>query len=490
MVDYFENLMQELKKTKKISFLLALLPILFLSLLLIYGLILRPLLFSQPAFPLEIVFILSAVFAITELFLIGYGWREIQQAIVGKLAKAIPAFFILFTIGLIISSWMVSGTIPMLVYYGIKIINPDYLYFLAFLIPVVFSSLTGTSWGSVGTIGVVIIGICGAVGGDPGITAGAIIGGAYFGDKMSPLSDTTNVAALATEVELFDHIQSMMVTTLPSALLAAVSFFALGFIYPPAAHAKTAEATPEFLQSLASMFHFNIALLLPPVIVLIGSIKKKPPIPTLIVSVLTAALLALFFQEFTLADVVQSLYKGFDAAMAPWMASVPESVAALTNRGGLYALIDAITIPFMIFIFIGAIDCINAMPIVVHKIFFFANSRRSTILSSLIATGLTNVMTSNQYATSFVVGEAFKSKYDALRIPRKVLSRSLEDTGTMLESVVPWTTTTVFMVATLNVPFADYWHWQLLSLINFVVAPTVAMLGIGCFYHEMEGRSE
>lgn len=482
--------MTESPKIKETTFFRALLPVLFLLILLVYGLIVRPLVFKQPAFPLEIVFILSAAFAVTVLFWMGHEWEAIQQSIVQKLAKAIPAFFILFAIGLIISSWMICGTIPMLVYYGIKIINPTFLYVLAFLVPVVFSSLTGTSWGSVGTIGVVIIGISGAVGGDAGITAGAVIGGAYFGDKLSPLSDTTNLAALAAEVDLFDHIQSMLITTIPSAVLATILFFALGFIYPPAQNAMSTASGVQFLEALHSIFNFNIALLLPPVIVLYGSIKKKPPIPTLITSVLAAALLALIFQNYTISDVVQSLYKGYHTDMATWVANVPESVATLTNRGGLYALNEAITIAFMIFIYIGAIDHINAMSIVVHRIFFFAKSRATTILASLLATAITNSMTSNQYATSFVVGDAFLSKYDEMKIPRKVLSRSLEDTGTMLESVVPWTTTSVFMVATLGVPWADYWHWQLLSLINFIVAPTLAILGIGCFYHEIDQKGK
>ena len=130
------------------------------------------------------------------------------------------------------------------------------------------------------------------------------------------------------------------------------------------------------------------------------------------------------------------------------------------------------------------------MPTVVSRVFSFARTRSSTILSALAASALTNSLTSNQYATSFIVGDAFRSRFDDLRIPRKVLSRSLEDTGTMIESVVPWTSTAVFMVATLGIPFADYWHWQLLSLINFVVAPLLAITGIGCFYHEMEQTQE
>ncbi|UCD22996.1 MAG: sodium:proton antiporter, partial [Gemmatimonadota bacterium] len=174
---------------KNISFTHALLPILFLAVLVVYGLILRPHFQGLPAFPLEVVFILAAAFAVTELFVLGFKWPDIQRSIVRKLGTALPAFFILFAIGIIISSWMISGTIPMLVYYGIDLISPRFIYLFALLVPAVFSVLTGTSWGSAGTVGVVIIGIAGALGANLGITAGAVIGGAFFGDKMSPLSD-------------------------------------------------------------------------------------------------------------------------------------------------------------------------------------------------------------------------------------------------------------------------------------------------------------
>jgi len=472
--------------TKSVSFSHALLPILFLAVLVTYGLILRPHVLGLTAFPLEVVFILAAAFAVIELFVLGFKWPEIQQSIVQKLATALPAFFILFAIGIIISSWMVSGTIPMLVYFGIDLISPNFIYLFALLVPAIFSLLTGTSWGSAGTVGVVIIGIAGALGANLGITAGAVIGGAYFGDKMSPLSDTTNLAALATDVDLFDHIRSMMVTTFPSTILAAVAFLILGFAYPPASVTGNLAGLAEFQSSLSEMFNFNVFLLVPPLIVLVGSFRKKPIIPTLLSSVLVACMLALLFQRFTLADVLQSLNRGFATDMADWMTIVPERTAELVNRGGLYSMSEAIFVAFLVFFFIGVIDVIDAMRTVVDRVFRFASTRASTILAALGATAFTNAMTSNQYATSFIVGDAFKSSFDKLRIPRKVLSRSLEDTGTMLESLVPWHATSVFMVATLGVAWDQYWHWQLLSLFNFVVAPTLAILGVGCFYHEVD----
>ena len=217
---------------------------------------------------------------------------------------------------------------------------------------------------------------------------------------------------------------------------------------------------------------------------LVGSARKLPTVPTLVVSVLTACALALAFQPFTLADVLQSVYRGFDTAMAPGAVGVTDQVTTLLDRGGLYALIDAVVIAIVVFVFIGAMDHVKAIDTVVDRAFRFATSQPGTVLSTLAAAAVTNSLTSNQYATSFIVADAFKAKYDALRIPRRVLSRSLEDTGTMLESVVPWTPTAVFMVATLGVPYAAYAPWQILSLAGFVIAPVLAITGIGCFYGE------
>lgn len=470
--------------TNKTSFNLAITPIIFLLILIAYGLILRPHFFGQQAFPLEVLFIFTSSFTIGLLIYKGHKWDDIIKSIISKIAKAMPAFLILFSIGLIIGSWIISGTIPMLVYYGLKLINPSYLYILAFIIPALFSLMTGTSWGSAGAIGIVIMGISGAMGAEPGITAGAVIGGAFFGDKMSPLSDTTNMAAIATDVYLFDHIRSMMNTTIPSAIIALSIYLALGFIYPPAMSTSNINSVNEFLSTLDIMFNFNIFLIIPPMIVLYGSFKRKPSIPTIIISMFSAIILAVIFQNYTFDNILQSLYKGFQSDMAVWTNNVPEQVNTLLNRGGLYALSEAVIIAFTVFMFIGAMDHINAMPIVVEKIFKRTKTRAATILSSLAASGITNALTSNQYATSFIVGDAFKLKYDSLKIPRKVLSRSIEDTGTMIESLIPWHPSAVFMVATLGVPFNEYWNWQLLSLINIIIAPTIAVLGIGCFYND------
>ena len=469
---------------KKTSVFHSALPILFLLGMILYGLVIRPYVFEQSIIPLEIVFISAAFFAASHLWYLGYSWDTILTNAIKKLSKGLPTILILFAIGIVIGSWIVSGTIPMFVYYGIKLINPSYIYVLAFIIPIFFSLFTGTSWGSVGTIGVVILGVGTVINADLAIITGAVIGGAYFGDKMSPLSDTTNIAALATDVDLYDHINSMLYTTLPSAIIAAIIYTVLGFVYPAQTLEGDFATMDATLTGITNIFNFNILLLLPVLMVLIGSFKKLPTIPVLLSSSLVACILALIFQQYTFSDVVQTVYKGFHTDMVGQQLLVPESISALFNRGGLYALNDAIIVALFVFLFIGMLDTIEAIPTIVEKVFAFAKSRSSVILSSLIATGITNGMTGNQYATSFIVGEAFKSKYDGLKIPRKVLSRSLEDYGTMIESLIPWHPTALFMVSVMGVAVGDYWYWQLLSLINLVIAPLLALTGIGCFLQD------
>ena len=179
---------------------------------------------------------------------------------------------------------------------------------------------------------------------------------------------------------------------------------------------------------------------------------------------------------------MSSIHKGFNAEMAYWINSSTDNINILFSRGGLYELNEAIIFSIMVFVFIGTIDLIDSMPSIVDRVFSLVKTKAGLIVSSLLTTGFTNSITSNQSATSFIIGDAFKRRYDKYKISRKVLSRSIEDYGTMLESLIPWHATTIFLTATLGVSYSDYWYWQVLSLINLVLAPSLAILGIGCFY--------
>lgn len=477
-------------ETGNIRFSTAIFPLAVFFILLIYGLFVHPVIFKAGMLPLEVLILMAL--SINSVFLMsrGFSWDDIQKSITQKIGESVPVLLILFSIGVLIGSWIVSGTIPMLIYYGISLIDPGWIYIFAFIVCIVFSLLTGTSWGSAGTIGIVMIGISQIYGADLAITAGAVVGGSFFGDKMSPLSDTTNIASLASDVPLFDHIKSMAYTTGPAALLAAIIYLMLSPAFSSSSQTQI-ELTEvkQTMEAIASIFNFNILLLLPLGVVIWGSMKKKPIALTLLFSAWLAMLLAFIFQDFRFNDVFNSFNKGFSVEMAS-INNLDSEVLNILNRGGLYNLIEGIVITILIFAFIGTLDVINAIDVVIKKMMEKLNTPRKTIVAALTTTGVTNLTTSNQYATSFIIGTAFKKQFDKLKIPRKVLSRSIEDAGTMLENLAPWTPSGIFMASTLGISSLQYAPYQFLSLINIVIAYIFAMTGIACFLKENRNESQ
>ncbi len=469
--------------SKEIRFTQAIIPILFFLVVLIFGLFLCPVFLGLEMLPLEVLILIAFSFSSLYIMYLGYSWETIQKHIVKKVSESVNVILILFAIGVLIGSWIVSGTIPMLIYYGISIISPYWIYFFAFLMCIIFSLLTGTSWGSAGTIGIVMMGIADVYGADLCITAGAVVGGSFFGDKLSPLSDTTNVASLATDVKLFDHIRSMLFTTLPSAIVATIIYLFLSYGFGSSLEA-TIESQPknivQTLQALEGIFNFNLILLLPLLIVIWGSIRKKSIVLTLLGSAWTAMLLGVLFQDFSFSNVMTTFKSGFQVSMAESFEGNLEALNIL-NRGGLYNLIEGITSCFLIFAFIGTLEVIGAMDIVLKKLMERLKTRRQLMLTALSSTWITNLTTSNQYATSFIIAEAFRRKYDQLKVPRKVLSRSIEDAGTMMENLAPWTPSGIFMASTLGISALEYAPYQFLSLVNILIAYFFAITGIACF---------
>lgn len=475
-----------------ISFIKAFIPIGFFFLVLVFGLFIQPVILKQGMLPLEVLILMAFTFSCLYLMYLGYDYKTIQDHIVKKVGESIGVILILFSIGVLIGSWIVSGTIPMLIYHGISLVNPNWIYIFTFLVCILFSLLTGTSWGSAGTIGIVMISIAQVYEADLCITAGAIVGGSFFGDKMSPLSDTTNVAALATDTPLFQHISSMIYTTGPAAILAGIIYVWLSPVIS-GVELNSMTNRPELIDStlnaLDGLFNFNILLLLPLVVVVWGSMSRKPIVLTLLGSAWLAMILALIFQNFSFADIMSSFNKGFSTAMAKGY-SGDVKVLNILNRGGLYNLIEGITSCFLIFAFIGTLDVINAIDVVIKNIMDKIKNRPMAVCAALSSTLLTNITTSNQYATSFIIGEAFKKKFNDLKIDRKVLSRSIEDAGTMMENLVPWTPSGIFMASTLGVSALEYAPVQFLSLINIVIAYFFALTGIACFYNRKKDGQE
>jgi len=466
---------------KEIRFLKAFLPIGFFFCLLIYGLFVHPVIMGGSMLPLEIIILLALSFSILYLFKHGYNWNTIEKHIVKKVGEAIPIVLILFAIGVLIGSWIISGTIPMLIYYGISMINPSWIYIFSFLICIIFSLLTGTSWGSAGTIGVVMMGISQVYGADLAISAGAIVGGSFFGDKLSPLSDTTNIASLATDVKLFDHIHSMLFTTGPAAVIAGIIYIFLSPSINATTGVEELSSIKTTLIELEQLFNFNIILLLPLLVVIYGSVTKRPIFITLLSSAWVAMILALIFQSFSLEEVFTGFKSGFNVSMSDIELSKDSKVLNILNRGGLYNLIEGIVVSLLVFAFIGTLDVLNAIEVSIRKLMSMISKPYQLVVACLSATWVTNLTTSNQYATSFIIGTAFKDKFDKMRVDRKVLSRSIEDAGTMMENLAPWTPSGIFMSLTLGVGALEYAPYQFMSLCNIVIAYVFAFTGIAIF---------
>lgn len=484
---------------KKVSFGNALLPILGLVFIMILGLVISPNFNEGAQYSLEAMFIIATVISCVHLMIMGYKWSVIQESILKKLGQLMPAALILLSIGVLIGSWVLSGTIPMLIHFGVDLISVEFIYLTGFLVCAIFSLSTGTSWGSAGTIGVVLMSIGGAIDANLPMLAGAIVAGAYFGDKMSPLSDTTNIAALASDVPLMKHIRSMMNTTIPAALVAITLYIILGFTTGSDA-STSVSAIAELKMGLETLFNIKgfatvIMLLIPVGVVVYGSLKQLPTVPVMISSAVCAMFIAMFVQGYSFIDALNVLVNGFDITTMTDTSLVTsqtalESITTIVNRGGLYSMVSPVIISMMVFIYVGTLDTINAIPVVVDKIFSKIRRKSTTIISTLIATMCTNGLTSNQFATSFIIAETFKPKYEEMKIPKQVLSRSLEDAGTMVENILPWSTTGIYMAATLGVSPVDYAQYQFVFWFGIMFAVILAITGKGCFYNEIEKEEQ
>lgn len=470
-------------RKKEVKFIHALLPVIILFATMIYGLGLRPFLFGQEAFSVEMLMVFISLVVGIEMLYLGFSWKEIEASIVRKLAQAIPAFMIILAIGILVGSWMISGVIPMLVSYGIKLVNPTYLYAICLIVPIIFSTSCGTSWGTMSTIGVVLIGVTNAVGGNPAIATAAIVSGAFFGDKMSPLSDTTNLTALACGISVIDHIKSMMYNTIPAMVIALIGYFILGSIYPPSlVGAADTSVLDTTLGALNQLFNFNILLLLPLIVVIIGSVKGAPTVPVMVTSSVSAVVLGLLFQQYTFGNIVKALTSGYNIQMATWVSGeLPTSVLTILQRGGIYMLSGTIVVGWTIFFFMGSLELINAIPTVVNKMFFFAKTRFSIIVSSLFTGVFIMATMGHVYAAIFLNSDIFKEKFDKAGISRRVLSRSIEDSGTFFDPIFPWTICGVFVATTFGVPTLSYDKFMILPFVNILLSVIYAYTGFAVF---------
>ncbi|HIF9353631.1 TPA: Na+/H+ antiporter NhaC [Photobacterium damselae] len=452
---------------------LALLPLIAMIGLLVIG-------YGVYGLPIESLLLTSAVIAAAVAWKIGYSWDDIQNAIIDRLAKTLPAVFILVLVGGLIGSWMVGGTIPMLVYYGLKIISPEYLVLTSFLVTCMVSLCTGTSWGSAGTIGVALMGIATGMDANLAAVAGAVVSGAYFGDKISPLSDSTNFAPVVAGTDLYSHIQHMLWTTIPAFILSAVVFFFVG------SHDVTADTPAKVIAMLANieqLFSLNIFLLLPPALILWGAIRKLPTIPLMLLAIAIGIFNAVTFQGFSLVTALTAMLNGFNASMFADAGlsnvTVVSDVLTLVNRGGMTSMMGVVLLVFCAFSFAGTLALTGALNVLVDLLSKGIKGTASLIGATIVTTITVVCTTSDGKLALLIPSELFRDTYKRMQLDPKNLSRTIEDAGTIIEPLVPWTNAGVFMAATLGVSTLDYMPWAIQNYSAIFFAMLWAVTGVG-----------
>lgn len=465
----------KVREKKKPTFALAVLPIIAMILLLGIG-------YAVLGLSPEVLMLISAAVAAIIAMYLGYTWDEIMDSIVGKLSKTMPAIFILIIVGFLVGTWMIGGTIPMMVYYGLKIINPSLLVVTAFLVTAVVSICTGTSWGSAGTIGVALMGIASGLGAPLPIVAGAVVSGAYFGDKMSPLSDTTNLAPIAAGSKLYDHIGHMLWTTGPGFIICCIVYTIVGMNLGDLS-AGTPEKVTAILDTLHAVFSFNPLILLPILIVLYGSIRKKPTIPVMLISSAVAMFNGVVFQGFKLTDCFASAIGGFSLDMIHKpgidVSTFIPDIQTLLQRGGMLSMLSTVLIAFCAYGFAGTLAVTGSLDIVLGKMLKSVKNTFGLVLSTVVSCITAVFVTSNGQLSILIPGEMFQKEYIKRGLEPRNLSRTLEDSATVIEPITPWTAAGAYMATTLGVPTLSYLPWACLNYTGVIFALIWAATGIG-----------
>ena len=458
------------ENTRKPTLIEALIPIIFLVILLWMNVSI----FGDTALDgsNQIILILSGAVAATLAMRFGVGWKTLQKGILHNINSAMSSILILLLIGSLAGAWMISGIVPAMIYYGLKILNPTILLFASCVVCALVSLATGSSWTTIATVGLALIGIGKALGVSEGIIAGAIISGAYFGDKMSPLSDTTNLAPAMAGTDLFTHIRYMTITTVPSLIITLIIFLGIGFAYNSGERIQDVE---PILAALTDSFNINLWLFMVPIAVIIMIVKKIPAIPALLVGSLLGIVFAIIFQPHVFNEISgisdQPWKSGYVGSMKALYTDVSivtghEVVDELLSTGGMGGMLGTIWLIMSAMIFGGIMDASGMLKRITELIISMVNSTGSLVTSTAASCVFFNVTASDQYLAIVVPGKMFEHIYKDRGLAPQNLSRTLEDSGTVTSVLIPWNTcgaaqSNVLGVATFA--YAPYCFFNIIS---------------------------
>ena len=399
----------------------------------------------------------------------GLTWADVQESMVAGIKVGLGPILILLAVGGLIGSWMIAGTVPAMIYYGVSILNPSIFFAAAAIICALASISIGSSWTVAGTLGIGLIGIADSYGLSPAVAAGAIISGAYFGDKLSPLSDTTNLAAACTSVDLFAHIRHMLWTTVPAFCVALLLFSLI-----PSGAATAPEQIAELRASISQEFNVGVGVLIP-LAVMIGLIwKRVPAYPAIMLATLAGILTALTFQtdvvrKFALManpeatmPVVEGLWRtlfaGFEGT------TTNEELNRLISKGGIASMLNTVWLIVSALAFGGVLERTGILKQILDSVLKLVKSTGDLVAATVTGGFITNILAADQFLAIALPGRLFSSTYDDRGLSRENLSRTLEDSATMTSALIPWNTCGAYMAATLGVATFDYAPYAIFNL--------------------------
>lgn len=449
-------------KEPKISFWLALVPIVFLAVALAITVNIYE---GDAHIPILITAVVAAAIAMAS----GFSWEVLEKGIIDTLSASLQSILIFCIIGIVIGMWILGGIVPSMIYYGLKIASPRFFLLTACLISSVVSLATGSSWTTAGTVGIALVGMGYGLGIPLPMVAGAVVSGAYFGDKISPLSDTTNLAPAVTGIDIFTHIKHMLYTTTPSYLITLLLYTFLGLKY--GGSGADTQSLQVIFDGLKGIFYISPLLLIPPTFIIIMVIKKIPAIVGLSISFLLGGLCALLFQGANVGDLVNAAHYGYVSS------SGIDVIDKLLTGGGLDSMMWPLSLVFMSMSLAGIMESSGMVDVLAQKILSYARSTGGLILATVLTCISVNIVTGDQYLSIVFTGKMYSKEYKLRRLHPKNLSRTLEDAGTLTSPLVPWGACAVFMATTLKVSTLDYLPYAFFNLINPVVAVIFGYLG-------------
>ena len=458
---------------KIIPLQIAILPLIFLVTLLSFNLYAN--VFIYDADPLagssQFILILSGAFAAMIGNLYNVSYKDVVNSISNSIKSVTPALIILLWVGALAGTWMISGIIPSMVYYGLKILDPNIFLPACIIICSIISVATGSSWTTSATVGIALVGIGKALGIPAGMVGGAVIAGAYFGDKLSPLSDTTNLAAAVSKVDLFKHIKYLTYTTIPSISITLIVFIILGIN-----QSSSGVTDNSFLiNTIENTFNISPVLFIVPIIVLIMIVKKTPPIKALTIGTLLGALFAILFQPQIINELSDSSNSSIIASYKVLIDTITSNVSITTeseilnelfSTGGMIGMLNTIFLVMATMIFGGSMDAIGAIKSISKALLNLADNIFKLFASTVASCLALNLTASDQYLSIVVSGKMFEKAFEDKGLAPENLSRTLEDSATVTSALIPWNSCGAYHSSVLGVSVGEYFIYAIFNWIS------------------------